>query len=197
MSLLHPRSAYPRANSDEPIPRPDYTHEMSSINTSYEASTVTNGLLTKAVLQETQLKAQLSISGVLRRRVSGGFHGFHGWRTGALAAAGLALVAFLFNIAVISWLGSLGQGAGLVEVYRGSCEKVQQLDIWTHLAINALSTLLLGGSNYCMQCLCAPTRSEIDREHSRGKWLDVGVPSVRSLRKVPRSKSLLWSILGL
>lgn len=111
---------------------------MSSINTSYGASAVTNRLLAKDAPREIQLQAQFSISGVLRRRLYGGFHGFHGfhgWRVGALAAAGLALVSFLFNIAVVSWLGSIDQGAGLVEVYKGSCAKVEQFDIRTHLAI--------------------------------------------------------------
>lgn len=48
-----------------------------------------------------------------------------------------------------------------------------------------------------MQCLAAPTRKEIDRFHAQGKYLDIGVPSVRNLRAIPRSKVLLWWALGL
>jgi hypothetical protein len=124
-------------------------------------------------------------------------HSFHGWRVGALAAAALALLSLLINVTVVAWLGSQGKGAALIEVFSGSCSKVQHMDIWTHLAINALSTLLLGGSNYCMQCLCAPTRSEVDSAHSRGTWLDIGVPSVRNLGKLSRPKVMLWWMLGL
>ena len=197
MSLLHPRAAYQRANSDEPDSRQDDTIELSSITTSYSASTATKDLLPKDVIQEIQSESNFSFFRSLRRRLHGDSHGFHGWRVGALFAAGLAFVSFLLNVAVASWLGSLGKGAGLIEVYKGSCDKVQQLDIWTHLAINALSTLLLGGSNYCMQCLCAPTRAEVDRAHSREKWLDIGVPSVRNLRRVSRRKTYLWWMLAL
>ena len=106
-------------------------------------------------------------------------------------------MSFCLNVTVVGWLGSFGQGAGLVEVYKGRCAKVQQLDIWTHLAINTLSTLLLGGSNYCMQCLCAPTRNEVDYAHNQGKWLDIGVPSIRNLKRVSTNKAYLWWMLGL
>ena len=197
MSLLHPRSAYQRANSEEPDSRPDYSVELSSINTHYSSSSATKELLPTDIAQEVQPNSNFSFIHALRRRLHGDSHGFHGWRVGALSAAGLAFVSFLLNVAVVSWLGSLGKGAGLIEVYKGSCDKVQQLDIWTHLGINALSTLLLGGSNYCMQCLCAPTRAEVDRAHSRGKWLDIGVPSVRNLKRVSRRKTYLWWMLGL
>lgn len=53
------------------------------------------------------------------------------------------------------------------------------------LAINVLSSLLLGTSNYASQILCAPSRNDLNREHSRGRWLDVGVSSIRNLRRLP------------
>jgi len=122
----------------------------------------------------------------------------YGWRTGALVAASFAGISLLINVVVVAWLGANnGSGSDLVEVYNGSCGKVQRLDIWIHLAINVLSTLLLGGSNYCMQCLCAPTRLDIDRAHAKGKFLDIGVPSIRNLRNIPFYKMLLWWILGI
>ncbi|ETN42231.1 uncharacterized protein HMPREF1541_04172 [Cyphellophora europaea CBS 101466] len=122
---------------------------------------------------------------------------FEGWRTGASTAATLALLSLLINFGVVMWLGTKQPGGALVEVYHGSCGTVAKVDVWVHLAINVLSTLLLGGSNYCMQCLCAPTRAEIDRAHAKGKYLDIGVPSIRNLWAIPRSKALLWWALGL
>jgi hypothetical protein len=64
------------------------------------------------------------------------------------------------------------------------------------LLINALSTILLSASNYTMQCLSAPTRSEVDDAHSTGKWLDIGVPSVRNLGRIARKRVILWWLLG-
>jgi hypothetical protein len=82
-------------------------------------------------------------------------------------------------------------------IYTGDCKRVETTDTWIHLAINALSTLLLSGSNYCMQCLSAPTRAEVDAAHARKKWLDIGVPSIRNLRNIGRKRVFLWWCLGL
>lgn len=124
-------------------------------------------------------------------------HQFHGWRSGALISTCLAGVSLIVNVAVVAWLGSQNEGLGVVEIFNGDCGKVQTMDIWVHLAINIISTLLLGGSNYCMQCLSAPTRLDVDRAHAREKWLDIGVPSVRNLFAIPWYKALLWFVLGL
>ncbi|OCT55026.1 hypothetical protein CLCR_02775 [Cladophialophora carrionii] len=121
----------------------------------------------------------------------------YGWRTGALAGALLASLSLLVNLVIVIWLGAHGGGDSLVQLYNGDCGKVQNMDVWVHLAINVLSTLLLGGSNYCMQCLSAPTRADIDRAHAKAIFLDVGVPSVRNLWRIPRYKMLLWWALGL
>ncbi|KAK5050551.1 hypothetical protein LTR84_003832 [Exophiala bonariae] len=120
---------------------------------------------------------------------------FHGWRTGALISSFLAGFSLLINIAVAAWLGtrSVSSGLGVVSIFTGDCGTVQTMDLWVHLAINILSTLLLGGSNYCMQCLSAPTRMDVDAAHKKGKWLDVGVPSVRNLGAVPWYKTFLYN----
>lgn len=122
---------------------------------------------------------------------------FEGWRAGALISACVAAISLIINLAVVIWLGSRNSGFGVVEIFNGDCGKVQTIDIWVHLAINLISTLLLGGSNYCMQCLSAPTRLDIDRAHARGKWLDIGVPSTRNLSAIPKYKALMWLTLGL
>lgn len=67
----------------------------------------------------------------------------------------------------------------------------------THLGINIVSTLFPGGINYCMQYLVAPTRSEIARAHNKGRWLDIGIPSLHNLRNIAKHKRFLWLILGL
>lgn len=47
-----------------------------------------------------------------------------------------------------------------------------------------------------MQCLSSPTRSEIDKAHGQGVWLDVGVPSVRNLRRLSTTRIVLWWLLA-
>lgn len=65
--------------------------------------------------------------------------------------------------------------------------------------INVLSTVLLSGSNYCMQVCSAPTRRDIDLAHSSAtaKWLDIGVPSLRNLKHISLRKRALWCLMGL
>ncbi|KAI4197238.1 MAG: hypothetical protein LQ350_006069 [Teloschistes chrysophthalmus] len=71
------------------------------------------------------------------------------------------------------------------------------MSMWLHLAINILGTALLSASNYCMQCLSAPNRQEVDRAHQRQVALDIGVPSLRNLRHISRKRLLLWILLAI
>ena len=71
------------------------------------------------------------------------------------------------------------------------------MNVGLHLAINALSTVLLSASNYCMQCFSAPTRKEIDRAHAKRKWLEVGVMSFSNIFNIHWKRSMLWAFLAL
>lgn len=73
----------------------------------------------------------------------------------------------------------------------------KKLDLWLHLVINLLSTLLLGASNYTMQCLSAPTRNDINKAHQQRVSVDIGIPSVRNLRRISWRRVVLWWLLGL
>lgn len=128
-----------------------------------------------------------------------------GWRFGAGLAACTAVVTLLINFSVGIWAATLGGNGSifnsgiLVQVFRGSCERTSTMNTWSHLAINVVSTGLLSGSNYCMQCLVAPTRNEVDRAHRQSPpvWLDIGLPSVRNLRFIDRQRCVLWALLAL
>lgn len=82
-------------------------------------------------------------------------------------------------------------------VYSGDCGKIETKDTWVHLGLNVVATVLLASSNYCMQLLSAPSRTEVDKAHAKQKWLDVGIASVRNLRFLRKKKVLLWWILGI
>ena len=51
------------------------------------------------------------------------------------------------------------------------------------LALTSLRTILIGASNYNMQRFTSPTRREVDSIHSKGLWLDVGVPPIELLSR--------------
>jgi hypothetical protein len=119
-----------------------------------------------------------------------------GWRFGVLNFAIWTLVVGSFNLAITIW-GSIAskENQGLLDA--GDCDRIKRVNTGIHLLINVFSTVLLGGSNYCMQCLSAPTRKEIDRAHAAGTWLDIGIPSFRNLRYIRRRRVALWFLLGL
>ena len=104
---------------------------------------------------------------------------------------------FIVNLILTIWATStLGLQAGFSIVQEGDCEKTKRLSQWLHLAINILSTLLLGASNYCMQCISSPTRSEVDEAHIQGRWLDIGIVSVRNIRRIKSPRIRLWWLLA-
>lgn len=109
-----------------------------------------------------------------------------------------ASLVFLINLIVTIWAAArydIENGVGTI--HDGSCDSTKSLSLWSHLAINVLSTALLSASNYCMQCLSAPTRREIDRAHGRHVWLNIGVQSARNLLHISRTRALLWFLLAL
>ena len=47
-----------------------------------------------------------------------------------------------------------------------------------------------------MQCLTSPTRDEIDKAHARYDWLDIGILSLRNLRRISWDRIGLWWLLA-
>lgn len=121
-----------------------------------------------------------------------------GWRAGAVTCTCTAAFVLLLNTVFTIWgTQALPMQGGFGTLIEGNCSKVKRWGSWLHVVINALSTLLLGASNYCMQYLTSPTREEVDEAHAGGRWLDIGIPSVRNLRRISWSRIILWSLLGL
>lgn len=145
--------------------------------------------------QHTDASSLLSTKGAKKTRVQRVFGDrFTGWRFGALHFAIWASVVFLINFIVTIW-GSTARDSGVL--LDGDCKRVKRLNSGLHVFINILSTILLSGSNYCMQCLSAPTRGEVDKAHAQGKWLDIGIPSLRNVRHLSWKRIILWVLLAL
>jgi hypothetical protein len=119
---------------------------------------------------------------------------FTGWRFGALHFGAWAIIVFLINLIVTIW-GSTARRSGIL--LEGDCDRIEVLNTGLHVFINVLSTILLSGSNYCMQCLSAPTRDEVDKAHARRKWLDIGIPSLRNVKHLSWQRVALWILLAL
>ncbi|KAF2126203.1 hypothetical protein P153DRAFT_388946 [Dothidotthia symphoricarpi CBS 119687] len=80
-------------------------------------------------------------------------------------------------------------------LYMGNCARTRKINVWIHLIINIISTLLLSASNYCMQVLSAPSRKELARAHAQRYWLQIGIPSLRNLRHIGWDRVVLWALL--
>lgn len=125
---------------------------------------------------------------------------FTGWRMGALASATCAMIVFSMNLAVTIWVWKnpdYQHEDGVGTLFQGSCSTVRELNVYIHLVVNVLSTLLLCSSNYCQQILSAPNREELACAHARRNWLHIGVPNLRNLWHVGWGRSVLWILLFL
>ncbi|KAK0319137.1 hypothetical protein LTR54_013789 [Friedmanniomyces endolithicus] len=121
-----------------------------------------------------------------------------GWRFGVACSATMASSVLILNLilAIVAAV-KFGSENGVGTAFTGSCATVNSWATWLHIVINALSSLLLSASNYTMQCLCSPTRKEIDKAHAKGDWMDVGVASVRNIWRVRWTRGVLWWCLAL
>ena len=122
---------------------------------------------------------------------------FSGWRFGVINCASWVVLVLLVNLTVTIVVGTrYGYTDGLGVLFDGSCDAVRKYNVVGHLIINILSTILLSGSNYCMQCLSAPTRQEVDRAHSKRVALDIGIPSMKNLGYISRKRLIAWVLLA-
>ncbi|KAI1338474.1 hypothetical protein F5Y15DRAFT_129872 [Xylariaceae sp. FL0016] len=127
-----------------------------------------------------------------------------GWRTGIAVCIVLSTLVLILNliITIISDLNpqkghedNLFTGDSLSTFYEGNCSTSKSLSVITHLILNILATVLLSASNYCTQILVSPTRNEIDKAHSKNRWLRIGVPNFQNLAYLHWFRSVLCVLL--
>lgn len=117
------------------------------------------------------------------------------WQKSVMFFAGCALLVFIINLTCAIWATIKGTG-GIAVLADTSCSRVKLANTLIHLAINVLSSVLLAGSNFSMQCLMGPTRAMVDRAHVAGSWLEIGVPSLRNFHNLKRWDKVFWVVLG-
>lgn len=130
------------------------------------------------------------------RRTYSRWQKLHTWHTWVLVCAGGAGLTFCFNIALIILASASGLKDGVGTIKKGDCRDIKKSELWLHLGINVLSTMLLGGSNYTMQCLTAPAREEINKSHRSRVSLDIGILSLKKLMRASKRKVILWGFLA-
>lgn len=115
-----------------------------------------------------------------------------GWKAGV---ATNALVSFgilvLGAVALTLAVSRSSLPGGEAPIYTGSCARARQIHLGLRALVGVLAVALLAAANYAFQVLSSPTRLEVEMAHGKGRWLDVGVPSVRNLRRVSRGRVLM------
>ncbi|KAK2763325.1 hypothetical protein FQN54_009961 [Arachnomyces sp. PD_36] len=92
-----------------------------------------------------------------------------GVRLCAWCTAGILLLNIILAVVaiVVSYPRFNGRSVASASLYRGKCSVSKNWATGLHLIFNVLSTAMLATSNYCMQCLSAPSRADVDRAHSQ------------------------------
>jgi hypothetical protein len=132
-----------------------------------------------------------------RSRVHKFFHA-KSWRFGLHAGLYASTIVLFSNIALLL-TGIITHDdtyKGISTITKGETHRITAMSTVYHVLINVLSTVLLTSSNYAMQIICAPTRTEVDKAHARGQWLDIGIMSVHNLRHISRKRLITWVLLA-
>ena len=169
------------------------TFSSVDIDKKNEEATACRGIrrLVRTKIEEAKTNLIQRLPAVIHRRLIRWKFGITGW-------AVVVITTLFINIGLSVFVGYYhGFNNGIGTLLQGECSKITAYSIGAHLIINVLSTLLLSGSNYCMQCLSAPTRREINNAHEQGITLDIGIPSLHNLGTVGAWKVLMWTLLGI
>lgn len=125
------------------------------------------------------------------------FKALQGYHSGVTLCAVVTSVVAVLNVAFLAWaLGKSGLQSGLGTLLDGSCRKANNLTRWLHLTINILGTSLLGASNYSMQHLSSPKRTEVNKAHTKGISLDIRVPSISNVKRISALRLIQWSLIA-
>lgn len=154
---------------------------------------------TRAVLQAPSQKAIVQRSdGSKTGKLVGWRRKLQGWRLGLAVSASAATFVLITNVLLVIAAASASKlENGIGTLYLGNCSVVNKWNTALHVLINALSSIMLSASNYAMQCLSSPKRSECDDAHARRDWLDIGVSGVRNLTRISRPRRVLWTLLAI
>lgn len=117
-----------------------------------------------------------------------------GWRTGVAANIVFVAIIFIFNIVFVIWARARRRQGNIV--FQNDCKRTGTWMLAAHGIINVLGSIALGSSNYAMQVLLSPTREEVNRAHSKRKWVYIGGQSFGNFRHISSIRIFLWVLLA-
>lgn len=120
-----------------------------------------------------------------------------GWRKTAVINTSIVGFFVVANFSLLIWSVTKSGFLGNNVFSQGGCNKISRINTLLHLLLNIASSLIIASSNFFMQVLNSPTRSEVDKAHARQHWLEIGVPSLRNILNVSPYKSLAWALFSL
>jgi hypothetical protein len=121
---------------------------------------------------------------------------FPSWRSGLAGFSILAAVVLLVNGSALVWAATHLDDGPYATIAVQDCKSNTKWSFYMYWAISILSTGLLAGSNYCIQCLTSPTREEVDAAHARSSYLNIGIISWRNVTSArKRRMGLLFGLL--
>ncbi|CAG1979931.1 unnamed protein product [Fusarium graminearum] len=123
-----------------------------------------------------------------------------GWRVIAIFNIIAVFLITLFGtiLVIVGTQQSAGSGqkSGGISAqfifFEGDCKTSKSINTWLHLLLNAFSTGVLASSNFFMQILSSPTRSEVDKAHKANRALKIGVQSLRNVFWTSKIKFVCW-----
>jgi hypothetical protein len=119
------------------------------------------------------------------------------WRFIVTSGALAGIVILLINVITLAVMyGQHQTDRQSITFFTGSCDIAEKINTGAHLVLNVLSTILLAYSNFSMQCLGSPSRTEVDSAHEKHHWLNIGIPSIRNVLFVSKTKAALWLFLA-
>ncbi|KAK3325813.1 hypothetical protein B0H66DRAFT_139429 [Apodospora peruviana] len=119
-----------------------------------------------------------------------------GWRAGVGLNLILSFMLLLtgFVCLVVAFVNGSSLGGNSV-FYSGSCTMAFGISWGLHALVNLFAVAIIAGANYSFQVLSSPTRTEVAAAHQNKRWLDIGIPSIRNLVHIEKTRTFLAVVL--
>ena len=77
----------------------------------------------------------------------------------------------------------------------GDCERISATDQAIQAVGNILGIFFIAGASYVSQVLVSPTREEVTAAHTKSRWVDIGVPSLRNMAAISIGRAILSAVV--
>jgi hypothetical protein len=111
------------------------------------------------------------------------------WRIVVIINTILASLILIVYVSFLIWIYThLEVGAGVAEVFSGSCLEASRVATYARLTTCAFAVLLFAVGTHAFQLLLSPTRAEVESAHARDRWLHIGVGGLRNMKWIHKRR---------